>query len=306
MKAKILKYTKYFGMIVLGNLLYSFAIEAIVKPYNIVTGGMTGISIYIAKLTEFTDPNLVWINPWLDDIYLWILTAIILVIGFIVLGKELALQSLASAIVYPICRAMFQLMNVSTWLQFENPWIQILVAGGLIGVGLGLIIKVNASTGGMDTMGLVIHKYCKVFTVGAYLIMLDGLVMGIQLFSASLESFIFGIALAFIYSFVIDKVVLMGKNKVELLIVSNKQEEVRNLITYKFDRTVTFLHSKTGYLNHEIDTILTVVDMRELNKLKDQIYALDPGAFIIVNKVSEVSGRGFTTNKKYKNNDMIN
>ena len=306
MKAKILKYTKYFGMIVLGNLLYSFAIEAIVKPYNIVTGGMTGISIYIAKLTEFTDPNLVWINPWLDDIYLWILTAIILVIGFIVLGKELALQSLASAIVYPICRAMFQLMNVSTWLQFENPWIQILVAGGLIGVGLGLIIKVNASTGGMDTMGLVIHKYCKVFTVGAYLIMLDGLVMGIQLFSASLESFIFGIALAFIYSFVIDKVVLAGKNKVELLIVSNKQEEVRNLITYKFDRTVTFLHSKTGYLNHEIDTILTVVDMRELNKLKDQIYALDPGAFIIVNKVSEVSGRGFTTNKKYKNNDMIN
>ena len=306
MKEKILKYAKYFGMIVLGNVLYSFAIEAIVKPYNIVTGGMTGISIYIAKLTQFTDPNLLWINDWLDDVYLWILTAVILVIGFIVLGKELALQSLASAIVYPICRAIFQIMNVSTWLQFENPWIQILVAGGLIGVGLGLIIKVNASTGGMDTIGLVIHKYCKLFTVGAYLIMLDGLVMGIQLLTVPLENFIFGIALAFVYSFAIDKVVMMGKNKVELLIVSNKQEEVRNLITYEYDRTVTFLHSKTGYLNHEIDTILTIVDMRELNKLKDQIYDLDPGAFIIVNKVSEVSGRGFTSNKKYKNNDVIN
>ena len=308
MKSKILKYLKYFGMIVLGNLLYSFAIEAIVKPYDIVTGGMTGISIYLAKLTPFTDPNLLWMNDWLDDVYLWVLTAVILVIGFIILGKELALQSLASAIVYPLCRAFFQVLNVASWewFKFENPWIQILVAGLLIGVGLGLIIKVNASTGGMDTVGLVIHKYCKVFSVGAYLIMLDGLVMGIQLISVPFENFIFGIALAFIYSFAIDKVVMIGKNKVELLIISNKQEEVRNLITYEYDRTVTFLHSKTGYLNHEIDTILTIVDIRELNKIKDQIYALDPGAFIVVNKVSEVSGRGFTTNKKYKNNDIIN
>ena len=305
MKNNVIKYLKYFGMILLGNILYSFAIEAIVKPYKIVTGGMTGISLYLAELTQFTEGNLVWLNDWLDDIYLWIFTVIILVIGFIILGKELALQSLASAIIYPICRAVFQVMNVDTWFTLVDPWIQVILAGGLIGIGLGLIIKVNASTGGMDTIGLVIHKYCKLLSVGTYLVILDGIVMGIQLPTAGLEKFIFGIVLAFIYSFAIDKVVMFGKNKVELLIVSNKQEEVRNLITYEYDRTVTFLHSKTGYLNHEIDTILTVVDMRELNRLKDHIYELDPGAFIIVNKVSEVSGRGFTTTKKYKNTDIV-
>ena len=300
MKEKILKYLKYFGMILLGNILYSFAIESIVKPYKVVTGGMTGISLYLADLTQTSNPDYLWVNDWLDDVYLWVLTAIILVIGFIILGKELALQSLASAICYPICRALFQIMNADTWFTLADPWLQIILAGGLIGLGLGLIIKVNASTGGMDTIGLVIHKYCKILTVGAYLVLLDGLVMIIQLPSAGLERFLFGIVLAFIYSFVIDKVVMFGKNKVELLIVSNKQEEVKHMIIHEYDRTVTLLHSKTGYLNHEIDTIMTIIDIRELNKVKDRIYALDPGAFIVVNKVTEVSGRGFTTSKKYK------
>ena len=295
-KEKLLKYAKYFGWILLGNLLYSFAIEAIVVPNGIVTGGITGVSLYIEKLTGIKNFNL---------ILLWIFTVIILAIGYIVLGKEVALQSVTSALIYPVCRTLCLALNVATWLQFNDPWIQIITAGLLIGVGLGFIIKVNASTGGMDTIALVFHKYCKLLTVGAYLVVLDVGVMTIQIPTAGLENFIFGIAMALVYTYAIDKVVMTGKSKVELLIVSNKQEEVRNLITYEYDRTVTFLHSRTGYLNHEIDTILTIVDLRELNKLKDHIYQLDPGAFIIVNKVSEVSGRGFTVNKKYKNNNNV-
>ena len=300
MKEKVWKYIKYFAMILLGNVLYSFAIESIVKPYKIVTGGMTGISFYLAELTQTTDPNYLWINDWLDDVYLWILTAVILVIGFIILGKELALQSLASAVIYPICRAIFQVLEADTWFAINDSWLQVILSGGLIGLGLGFIIKVNASTGGMDTIGLVIHKYCKALTVGAYLILLDGIVMLIQLPTSGLEKFIFGIVLALIYSFVIDKVVMFGKNKVELLIISNKQEEVKHMIIHEYDRTVTLLHSRTGYLNHEIDTIMTIIDVRELNKVKERIYALDPGAFIVINKVTAVAGRGFTTSKKYK------
>ena len=176
----------------------------------------------------------------------------------------------------------------------------VLTGAGIIGAGLGLIMRANASTGGMDTIGLIIHKYCKVLSVGSYLMVLDIGVMATQLISASLQSFVFGIVLAVIYSVVIDKIMLLGKSKVQLLIISNKQEEVKNIIIHEFDRGVTFLHSKTGYLQHEIDTIMTVVDIRELNKIKDRIYALDEGAFIVVNKVNEVAGRGFTTNKIYK------
>ena len=226
-------------------------------------------------------------------------TLVIFIAGFFILGKELAAQTLASSIIYPICLWFFGLFDLS-FVSINDPWLQIIVAGVIIGTGLGLIMRANASTGGMDTVGLIIHKYCKIASIGAYLLILDTVVMFTQAPSAGLENFIFGIVLAIVYSFTIDKVMLAGKSKVELLIISNKQEEVRNLIINEYDRTLTYLHSKTGYLNHEIDTILTVVDIRELNKIKEQIYALDAGAFIVVNKVSEVSGRGFTTIKKYK------
>lgn len=287
-KQKFLKYLKYFGLILLGNILYSFGIKAIIEPNQIVTGGVTGLSLFLARTYDIDSTLLVAI-----------FTFVIFIAGFLILGKELAAQTLASSIIYPICLWFFGLFDLS-FVSINDTWLQVIVAGVIIGTGLGLIMRANASTGGMDTVGLIIHKYCKIASIGAYLLILDTVVMFTQAPSAGLENFIFGIVLALVYSFTIDKVMLAGKSKVELLIISNKQEEVRNLIINKYDRTLTYLHSKTGYLNHEIDTILTVVDIRELNKIKEQIYALDAGAFIVVNKVSEVSGRGFTTIKKYK------
>ena len=289
MKEKVLKYIKYFGFILLGNILYSFGVVAIIKPNGLVTGGITGLSLFLSNSLSI---------PF--EILVAIFTAIIFVAGFIILGKELALQTLASSIIYPICLWVFGLMDLSFVAEIKDPWLQIISCGVIIGIGLGLIMRANASTGGMDTVGLIIHKYCKLLTVGAYLMLLDITIMVTQFASAGLQKFVFGIVLALIYSIVIDKVMLLGKSKVELLIISNKQEEVKNMIIHEFDRGVTFLHSKTGYLNHEIETILTVIDIRELNKVKDRIYALDSGAFIVVNKVTEVTGRGFTTGKKYK------
>ena len=283
-KGKVLK---YFGLILLGNILYSFGIKAIVEPNQLVTGGVTGLSLFLGRLWNVD-----------STILIAIFTVIIFILGFVILGKELALQTLASSIIYPVCLAIFGMMDLS-FFTINDPWLQVLTAGIIIGTGLGLIMRANASTGGMDTIGLIIHKYIKVFTVGIYLMLLDICVMFVQL-SSGLESLIFGIILALIYSFVIDKVMLSGKSKVELLIISNHQDDVKNLIIHKYDRTVTLLHSQTGYLSHEIDTILTVVDVREVNKIKDEIYKLDPDAFIIVNQVNEVSGRGFTTVKKYK------
>ena len=288
-KETFLKYIKYFGLILIGNILYSFGVKAIIEPNGLVTGGVTGLSLFLGRVYNINSTILVAI-----------FTAIIFLAGLLILGKELALQTLASSIIYPICLWIFDQIDLSSFFVIQDKWLQVICSGLIIGFGLGLIMRANASTGGMDTVGLIIHKYLKIGTVGAYLMILDILVMVTQLPSAGLENFIFGIVLALIYSIVIDKVMLIGKSKVELLIISNKQEEVRNMIINEFDRGVTFFHSKTGYLNHEIDTIMTVIDIRELSKIKERIYALDSGAFIVVNKVNEVTGRGFTTSKKYK------
>lgn len=284
-KDTFLKYLKYFILILVGNILYSFGVKAIIEPNGLITGGVTGLSIFLSRTYEVDSTLLVAI-----------FTAIIFIAGFIILGKELAVQTLTSSIIYPICLWMFDVIDLS-FFKLNNIWLQVICAGIIIGFGLGLIMRANASTGGMDTVSLIIHKFCKVLSVGAYLMVLDTIVMLTQAFSSSLELFIFGVVLAIIYSIVIDKVMLSGKSKVQLIIISNFQEEIKNMIITEFDRGVTFLHSRTGYLNNEIDTILTVVDIRDLSKIKDRINTIDPIAFIVVNKVSEVSGVGFTINK---------
>lgn len=287
-KEKVLKYVKYFCLILLGNILYSFGVKAIIEPSGLITGGITGLSIFLARVYGIDSTLLVAI-----------FTAVIFISGLIILGKELALQTLTSSILYPICLWAFDMMDLS-FFKLENIWLKVICAGLIIGFGLGLIMRSNASTGGMDTIALIIHKYCKILSLGSYLMVLDTLIMVSQLFTVGLEVFIFGIILAIIYSVVIDKVMLAGKNKVELIIVSNKQEEIKDMIICEFDRGVTFFHSKTGYLKQEIDTIFTIVDIRDLSKIKDRINAIDEYAFIVVNKVSEVSGVGFTISKKYR------
>jgi lysophospholipase L1-like esterase len=93
---------------------------------------------------------------------------------------------------------------------------------------------------------------------------------------------------------------MSGNNRVQLLINSSKREEIQNMIMKKLDRGVTLLHGKTGYFKHSVDLILSVLDVRELALAKSYIYSIDPNAFIIVSKVSEVSGRGFSTDKVHE------
>ena len=92
---------------------------------------------------------------------------------------------------------------------------------------------------------------------------------------------------------------MAGNDRVEVLIISKKEMEIRNLIMHQFDRGVTLLHSKTGYLENELDTILTVIDIRDIGRVKERVYNIDPDAFLVISKVSEVGGRGFTSDKKY-------
>ena len=224
-KEVIFKYAKYLALIVIGNLLYSFGVKAIIEPNQLVTGGITGLSLYLGRLYNFN-----------STILISIFTFLIFVSGYFILGKELAAQTFASSVIYPICLVLFDYIDISFMTEIKDPWLQTICAGLIIGFGLGLIMRANASTGGMDTIGLIIHKYCKLMTVGGYLIVLDIVVMGTQLPSAGLEKFIFGIVLAIIYSVSIDRVMLAGKSKVELLIISNKQNEVRNMIIHEFDR----------------------------------------------------------------------
>ena len=125
MKSSFIKYLKYFGLILLGNILYSFGVKAIIQPNGFVTGGITGLSLFLENM-----------YGWNSTILVAIFTAIIFVAGLLILGKELAAQTLASSIIYPICLWVFDLMDLSFMSQITDKWMLILSAGIIIGTSI--------------------------------------------------------------------------------------------------------------------------------------------------------------------------
>ena len=113
------------------------------------------------------------------------------------------------------------------------------------------------------------------------------------------EQILYGILLVFIYTAVLNKVLVLGQQKVEVKVVSEKVEEIRRAVLSQVDRGGTLLQSRTGYMLRETEMLLSVVSPMELGKVERLIHDIDPEAFLIVSRVSEVSGRGFTRAKRY-------
>ena len=287
-KEKLISASKYFGLIILGNLLYAFGIMVFIEPHNLITGGITGVSLFLHYQLG-----------WNLSIVIGFFNILFFFIGLFFIGKKFALNTLASSLLYPLCVAIFELLNLE-FFYLSDIWLNVICGGLIIGCGLGIIMRSGASTGGIDVLAILVVKKIKYLSLGTALLFLDVFVMLIQLPSAGLEKFIFGAILAIAYSFAIDKVMMSGKNRVQLLINSNKREEIQNMIMKKLDRGVTLLHGQTGYFKHDVDLILSVIDFRELATVKAYIYSVDPNAFIIVSKVSEVSGRGFSIDKVHE------
>ena len=288
MKSFIKKYWHTALFIVLGNLIYSFGIIAFIEPQELITGGVTGLSLFIHYQFKFLPVS----------ILMFIFNAIFFILGLVVLGKKFALSTLASSIINPICIASLEFLDLSAF-QFEQLWLSLIAGGACIGFGLGLVMRVGASTGGVDIIAIMINRKFSFITMGFAISAIDIIILLIQLTIKPLEFVLYGIVLAAIYSGVIDKIVMAGNDRVEVLIISKKEMEIRNLIMHQFDRGVTLLHSKTGYLENELDTILTVIDIRDIGRVKERVYNIDPDAFLVISKVSEVGGRGFTSDKKY-------
>ncbi|MBQ2734351.1 MAG: YitT family protein, partial [Clostridia bacterium] len=139
----------------------------------------------------------------------------------------------------------------------------------------------------------VISKFTGV-QVSALLWIFDVAILFSQIFFTNMDCTLYGFIMVCVYSLTLDKVMILGKKRMEIKIISEKHEEIKEAILSRIDRGLTILHGKTGYLGHETEVILTVISSRELAKTENLIRSIDPYAFVIVDKVSDVSGRGFS------------
>ena len=268
--------------VVVANGVYAAAMAMFVVPNGLITCGTGGIAIFINKVSGFP-----------IAIFNYIFYAVMFIIGLIFLGRRFALTTLFSSISYPFFYWILEPHLINLNLT-ENLMLSTVYAGLLIGLSVGVVLRCGASTGGTDIPPLIANKYLRVpLSLGIWIF--DVMILLLQAFFSDKEQILYGLLLVLIYTVLIDKVLLVGRQKMQVTIVTAKPKEITEAIFSELARGVTLLHGKTGYLERECDLVMTVVSTRQLYLVQQIIREIDPTAFTIVHSVADVHGNGFTT-----------
>ena len=275
------------GIVILGNILYALAVKLFLMPAGLLTGGTTGIGLALNR--AFGIPVSSFVLSF---------NVIMLLIGWKVMGRKFALTTIVSTFVYPIALGFFEKLFGNLVLT-QDLFLCTIFSGLGIGSSLGIVIRAGASTGGMDIPPLVLKHYLRI-PVSISMYVFDFCILLVQAVGNPPEKVSYGLILVMTYTLVLDKLMLMGTTRTEVRIVSKHAQKIREAIISEMDRGVTMLSGETGYLKHQTQMIFSVISNRELPRLEKLIHAIDPESFMVVNRVSEVSGRGFSMKKRYR------
>lgn len=273
--------------VIFGNFLYALTVKLFLEPSALVTGGTTGIALAVDHFTGIP-----------ISYFVFLFNVLMLLLGWKILGRAFAMTTLASTFLYPFFLELCgQLLGGRVLTQ--DLLLCTLFSGLGIGISLGIVIKAGASTGGMDIPPLILEKLFHIPVSGS-MYCFDFLILLLQMIFRPAENVLYGIILVLIYTLVLDKMLLIGKSRTELKIVSRKYREIADAILTQVDRGVTMLDGECGYMHRDTQLVLSVVSNRELFKVEKLVREIDPECFMIVNRVSEVRGRGFSMGKFYQ------
>lgn len=274
-------------LILFGNTTYALGIVMFVLPANLITGGTTGLAL---SMEHFFGVPI--------SLFVFCFNLAMFVLGALVLGKAFALTTLISTFYYPLILGILQRIPVLSSFT-DDPMLATVCGGLLIGFSIGLVIRAGASTGGMDIPPLVLNKKFGL-PVSVMLYGFDFTILILQMLFSNREQILYGILLVLIYTIVLDKMLMFGTSKTQVKIMSKEYSRINEAISKNLDRGTTLMHTTTGYMHREYPMILTVISNRELNALNKLVTDIDPNAFMVINRINEVKGRGFSLQKKYR------
>jgi uncharacterized membrane-anchored protein YitT (DUF2179 family) len=273
---KLEKLVEYL-YIFIGSAFVAIGFNLFLLPNRIASGGVSGISTIFDALFGF-EPAYV---QWSFNIPLFIA-------GVILLGKQFGFKTLIGTIFVPL--VVFATRN---WQPATlDPLLGSLFGGISIGLGLGIVFRGKASTGGTDLAAQIIHKFTGL-SLGTCVALIDGLIVLSAAFVFDIERGLYALIALYVTSKTIDIVQIgWGRSKMAM-IITNEEIEVQNAILHEIDRGVTRLTAHGGFTNNERPVLMCVVDQTEFTKLKQLVRGIDPHAFVTVTDASEVLGEGF-------------
>ncbi|RHM59472.1 YitT family protein [Erysipelatoclostridium sp. AM42-17] len=281
-----MKNTKIMMMILLGNLILAFAVACFTLPLNIVVGGTTGLGLIGKALFNLPISYTVMI-----------VNVTLFVVGYFALGKTFALTTLVSTFVYPVFLEIIQSIPYIQTIS-NDILLSTIFGGALSGIGIGLVIRAGASTGGMDIPPIILHKKFG-FNVSAMVNLCDGLIIVALIVVYPPIQLLYGILSTVIMSYAINKVLILGENNMQLLVISKKYEQIREAFIHELDYGVSLIKMETGFTKEDSKAVLCVIPPRKIASAKETINKIDDHAFVTISPISEVRGKGFTLDREY-------
>lgn len=269
---------KRYLLLVVGCFILALTFNVFFLRYNIVCFGVSGVSIV---LSEFG------VNP---STFILIANVILMLINYIVLGKESTMNQLVGAIIYPVFVEITGLF--SDYIDLGNvEMIVVAILGGVLsGLGSGLIYKSNFSTGGTDVIIEIICKYFKL-SMGTAGLIINAIIIALGKIVFSWDTVLYAILVSYLMSLFTDKVLLgISKSKAFYIVASkDKDDLIRDFLLSVPGVGTTVIDAEGGYSNDDQTLLLAVVPTREYFVVKDGLREIDKDVFFLVCDSYEVS-----------------
>ena len=273
---------KEYLMIALGTFITCVGVYYFMVPQDIVTGGVSGLAIVIHHVI-----------PMPISLITFILNAVLLVMGFIFLGKEFGVKTIFSTVLFSFFIYLMETFTPLNGSLTDILWLDLVMAVIISSYGLCIVFNQNASTGGTDILARMFNKYFNM-DLGNGLLLADVVVVTGAIFVFGLKTALVGIFGWFLAGLSINYFIDGFNVKKEITITSNHPEEIKNYILHTLGRGLTTYEGKGGYTKENKEVIITVLERNQYSKLRLAIKEIDPTCFMIVRTVHEVMGEGFS------------
>lgn len=274
----ILHIIEYLHVIV-GAFFVALAFNVFLLPHDIASGGVAGISTITKS-----------VFGWEPSVAQAAMNVPLFIAGVIILGKNFGIKSLVGTVMLPFFVYLTRNFPIAT----PDPLLGAIFGGMVVGLGLGIVFRGKASTGGIDLAAQIFHKFTHL-PLGICVALFDGMIVISAAFVFSLEQGLYALIGLFVTSRTIDFVQVGLNTSKNVLVITNQIEDVRAALLSDVDRGVTVLNGTGGYTDEERRVVMCVVAQNEFTKLTQIVKRIDPGAFVIAMNATEVLGEGFKT-----------
>lgn len=265
-------------LILSGALCMAVAVNVFLEPNNVVPGGFTALAIFANRL---------W--GWPTGLTLLALNVPVLLLGMAFMGAQFGPKTILGAVTVSLG---IDLLRPYLPVIRDDPLLYILYGGLLYGLGLALVFRARATTGGTEIPAKLLEHWYGIRPARSLLVM-DGLILALAALFFGLAPALYALIAAWVMARVMDFVDLGWNSTSTVIIITSQPTQVREAILHELERGVTLLQAEGGYTGEPRVVMLTVINRRQTTRLREVVSAVDPEAFVVLSPSHDVLGEGF-------------